>query len=101
MFSYFQPSHIPALIAVSTMALGRLWPTFNARAAMLKFGLSSRIGNTSAAATVMIIGNVRTTIISFSILLIYSRRQIDVVVYLYGSKLVTGTYAGLMDGCIF
>ena len=79
MFSYFQPSHIPALIAVSTMALGGLWPTFNARAAMLKFGLSSRIGNTSAAATVMIIGNVRTTIISFSMLLIYSRRQIDVV----------------------
>ncbi|OAQ58803.1 hypothetical protein VFPPC_14858 [Pochonia chlamydosporia 170] len=97
MFQQFQFRHIPALIAGSTMAFGGLWPMFNARAAMLEFGLPPRVANTPAAAPVMIVGNVRTTIIGTLILLFYFRQQLDVVDTFLA---VTGAYAGLVDSYV-
>ena len=97
MLQHFHPRHIPALIAGSTMALGGLWPIFNAPAAMLEFGLPARIANTPAAAPVMVVGTVRTTIIGVLILVFYSRRQMDVVDTFLA---VTGGYAGLVDSYV-
>ncbi|KAI0476888.1 hypothetical protein F4859DRAFT_66742 [Xylaria cf. heliscus] len=97
MFEHFTLRHIPALIAGSTMAFGGLWPLFNARGAMLEFGLPARIADTSAAAPVMVINSARTTIIGALILLFYSRGQFEIVDTIVA---VTGAYAGLVDSYV-
>ena len=97
MFEHFELRHIPALFAASTMAFGGLWPMFDARGAILEFGLPARIADTPATAPVMVVGNVRTTIIGLLMLIFYSRGQYEVVDTFMA---VTGAYAGLIDSYV-
>lgn len=81
----------------STMTFGGVWPIFNARGAMLEFGFPSHIASVPAAAPVMVIGQVRTTVIGLLVFLHYSRNQLDVVDTIMA---ITGAYAGLLDSYV-
>lgn len=50
----------------STMTFGGLWPIFDAKGAMTEFGFPASIASASAAGPVMVIGQVRGTIIGAS-----------------------------------
>lgn len=86
--------HIPALLVASSMTFGGMWPMFNARRAMLEFGLPALVADTPQAAPVMIIDGARTTIIGLLVFMFYSRGQMELVDTLMA---VTGAYAGLVD----
>lgn len=97
MFEHFEYRHIPAILAGSAMAFGGLWPLVDARGAMLEFGMPARIANAPAAAPVMIIGNVRTSLLGALMLTFYMRREFGVVDTMLG---FTGAYAGLIDSYV-
>ncbi|KAJ7033127.1 hypothetical protein C8F04DRAFT_1210959 [Mycena alexandri] len=97
MFEHFSPRHLPALFITTTMTLGGMWPMLNARRAMLEFGLPARIAENPAAAPVMVVGTVRTTIIGLLMLNFYARGQLEVVDTIMA---VTGAYAGLVDSYV-
>ncbi|KAH8755788.1 hypothetical protein F5883DRAFT_504500 [Diaporthe sp. PMI_573] len=97
MFGGFELRHILGLIVASTMTFGGTWPLFDARGAMLEFGLPARIADTPAASPVMVINGVRTTIIGLLVFTFYSRNQLDLVDLVMA---VTGTYAGLVDSYV-
>ncbi|ROV95113.1 hypothetical protein VSDG_05864 [Cytospora chrysosperma] len=97
MFEQLALRHIPALFVASTMTFGGVWPIFNARGAMLEFGFPSHIASVPAAAPVMVIGQVRTTVIGLLVFLHYSRNQLDVVDTIMA---ITGAYAGLLDSYV-
>ncbi|KAI8627209.1 hypothetical protein F5Y19DRAFT_182587 [Xylariaceae sp. FL1651] len=97
MFEHFHPRHIPALIAANTMAFGGMWPIVDPRGAMREFGFPDRIAGSPEAAPVMVIGNVRTTVLGLLMLLFYSRQQFDI---LDTFMAITGAYAGLVDSYV-
>jgi hypothetical protein len=94
MFDYFTLRHIPALLAGSTMAFGGLWPLWDARGAMLEFGMPARIADAPQAAPVMAVGNARTSALGFVMLLFYFRNQFDTVDTILT---VVGFWAGAVD----
>ncbi|KAH9905869.1 hypothetical protein F4778DRAFT_682145 [Xylariomycetidae sp. FL2044] len=96
MFQHFHPRHIPALITGTAMAFGGMWPMIDPRGAMREFGFPDRIANAPEAAPVMIVGNVRTSVLGFLMLLFYWRCQYDILDTFLA---VTGAYAGVVD-CI-
>ena len=79
------------------MTFGGIWPLFDARGAMLEFGLPARIADTPASSPVMVINGARTTIIGLLVFTFYSRNQLDLVDLVMA---VTGTYAGLVDSYV-
>lgn len=97
MIGHFTPRHIPGLIAATTMTFGGMWPLFNARAAMLEFGIPARIADVPATGPVMVIGQVRTTCLGALMLYFYARGQFDI---LDTFMAVTGAYAGLVDSYV-
>lgn len=76
------------------MTFGGIWPLFNAEGAMLDFGFPAHIAKNPAAAPVMKVNGVRTTVIGLLTFLFYSRGQLELVDTVMA---VTGAYAGLVD----
>lgn len=79
------------------MTFGGMWPLYNAQAAILEFGLPAHVASAPAAAPVMVIGQVRTTVIGLLVFLFYSRDQLEVVDTIMA---VTGAYAGVVDAYV-
>ena len=97
MFPHFHLMHIPALFVAFTMTFGGMWPLFNARAAMLEFGLPRRIANTRGTTAVFQVGNARTTVIGLLVFHFYFRNQFAVVDTIMA---ITGAYCGLIDSYV-
>lgn len=70
---------------------------FDAKGAMTEFGFPANIASAPAAAPVMVIGQVRGTIIGLLVFLFYSRNQLELVDTVMA---VTGAYAGLVDSYV-
>lgn len=70
---------------------------FNAKGAMQEFGFPDKIASAPAAGPVMVIGQVRGTIIGLLVFLFYSRNQLALVDTVMA---VTGAYAGLADSYV-
>lgn len=70
---------------------------FDAKGSMEEFGFPSSIASAPAAAPVMVIGQVRGTIIGLLVFLFYSRGQLELVDTVMA---VTGAYAGLVDSYV-
>lgn len=79
------------------MTFGGMWPLFTARGAMLEFGFPDRVASAPAAAPVMVIGQVRTSVIGILVFLFCARGRTDVVDTIMA---VTGAYAGLLDSYV-
>ncbi|KAI4592936.1 hypothetical protein KJ359_010188 [Pestalotiopsis sp. 9143b] len=97
MFNQVQFRHVPALVVATTMTFGGLWSFFDARAAMLEFGLPDRIASTPGAASVMLINNARTTAFGLCMFTFYYRGQMEVCDTILA---ILGAYAGLVDSYV-
>ncbi|KAH7305768.1 hypothetical protein B0I35DRAFT_361508 [Stachybotrys elegans] len=94
MFQHFTLRHIPALLSGTTMAFGGLWPLWDARGAMLEFGMPANVADAPSSAPVMAVGTARTSILGFIMLLFYYRQQFEIVDSILA---VTGFWAGAVD----
>lgn len=97
MFEHFEPRHIPALFTATVMTFGGTWSYFDARGAMLEFGLPDRIANTPSAAAVMHLTNARTTVLGMCLYTLYFRRQLAACDTILA---VLGAYAGVVDSYV-
>ncbi|KAI1483291.1 hypothetical protein K445DRAFT_318285 [Daldinia sp. EC12] len=97
MFEHFEPRHIPALFTATVMTFGGMWSIFDARAAMLEFGLPERIASAPAAAAVMHINNARTTAFGICMYTLYFRRDLAACDTILA---VLGAYAGVVDSYV-
>lgn len=119
MFQNVALTHIPALMLVqfpsllhciatvqqlkhkysvaSSLTFGGLWPIFDAQGSMLEFGFPPSIASAPAAAPVMVIAQVRSTVIGVLLFLFYARSQFDLVDTVMA---VMGTWAGLVDSYV-
>lgn len=70
---------------------------FDAKSAMTEFGLPASIARAPAAGPLMVIGQVRGTIIGLLVFLFYSRNQLELVDTVMAA---TGAYAGLVDSYV-
>ncbi|RYP18974.1 hypothetical protein DL765_003652 [Monosporascus sp. GIB2] len=99
MFEHFELRHIPALFTATVMTFGGMWSYFDARGAMLEFGLPDRIANTPAAAAVMHINNARTTVLGMCMYTLYFRRELVACFRLVSSGLLSAVgFAGWTAG---
>lgn len=64
---------------------------------MMEFGFPASIASASAAGPVMVIGQVRDTIMGLLVFLFYSRNQLEMVDTVMAVK---GAYSGLVDSYI-
>ena len=97
MFEHFELRHIPTLFTATVMTFGGMWSYFDARAAMLEFGLPDRIASTPAASAVMKINNARTTVIGMCLYTLYFRRELAACDTILA---ILGAYAGLVDSYV-
>ncbi|KAI1084822.1 hypothetical protein F5B20DRAFT_222471 [Whalleya microplaca] len=97
MFEHSELRHIPALFTATVMTFGGMWSYFDARGAMLEFGLPDRIASTLAAAAVMKINNARTTAFGMCMYTLYFRRELVVCDTILA---ILGLYAGLVDSYV-
>ncbi|KAI1350322.1 hypothetical protein F5Y01DRAFT_326528 [Xylaria sp. FL0043] len=94
MFEQFTLRHIPSLFVATVASVGVLWPITNPTRSLLEFGFPAHIANSSAAAPVMLIAQIRTTTIGVAMYVLYLKGQmeaLDVILAVYG------TSAGLVD----
>ncbi|KAI0160703.1 hypothetical protein GGR57DRAFT_456139 [Xylariaceae sp. FL1272] len=94
MFDQFEWRHVPSLFVASVTTVGVLWPITNPRRALLTFGFPNRIAESPAAAPVMLIAQIRTTILGLAMWLLYFKgnlESLDVIMAVYG------TAAGIVD----
>lgn len=70
---------------------------FNPKGAMQEFGFPDKIASAPTSGPVMVIGQVRGTIIGLLVFLFHSRNQLALVDTVMA---VTGAYAGLVDSCV-
>ncbi|KAI2615015.1 hypothetical protein GGR54DRAFT_642752 [Hypoxylon sp. NC1633] len=97
MFEHFELGHIPALFVATTTTFGGMWSFFDARAAMLEFGLPDTIASTPSAAAVMQINNARTTAFGLCMYMLYFRRNFAACDTILA---ILGAYAGLVDSYV-
>ncbi|ETS73550.1 hypothetical protein PFICI_14496 [Pestalotiopsis fici W106-1] len=97
MFEQLQIRHVPALFVATTMTFGGIWSFFDARRAMLEFGLPDRIASTPGAASVMLINNARTTAFGLCMYAFYIRGQLAACDTILA---ILGAYAGLVDSYV-
>ncbi|KAJ3579133.1 hypothetical protein NPX13_g1438 [Xylaria arbuscula] len=89
--------HLPALLVATSETFGGVWPLFNAQTAILAFGLPSRIADSPAAQSIMLIASSRITTIGLIIYVLYHQEHYAAVDSVLA---VMGLYAALMDGFV-
>ncbi|KAI4863102.1 hypothetical protein F4820DRAFT_450320 [Hypoxylon rubiginosum] len=97
MIDHFELRHVPVLFTATAMTFGGMWSYFDARGAMLEFGLPDRIASTPSAAAVMHINNARTTVIGLCMYTLYFRRELAACDTILA---ILGAYAGLVDSYV-
>jgi hypothetical protein len=76
MFTLFTLRHVPPLFVATALTFGGLVPFFNAKYAILEFGLSERIAISKPAQSIMIISSARITAIGPSLFTFYFQEQV-------------------------
>ncbi|KAK1236108.1 hypothetical protein PQX77_000652 [Marasmius sp. AFHP31] len=97
MLPSFSLRHIPALFVASTTTFGGFWPLFNAKAAILDFGLPPRVAKSPEAQSVMKCCSARTTVLGTLIFIFYAQNRLDAVDIVLGAM---GVWVGLVDGYV-
>jgi len=85
--------HIPIITFASLLTLGGLWATIKPRGGARAMGLPTRITDSPAGQSVMLLTSARGTAIGASLLVLYAQKQyaaVDVLLIAFG-------YVGLVD----
>ena len=88
--------HVPSLFLATAFTFGGMLPLFNARRAILEFGLPERIANNASAQSIMNVYSARMTVIGLAIYTLHYQQlyaAVDTIMLCLG-------YIAFVDGYI-